>query len=90
MPKKKLQKKETPPYSIRTLKESDRKRVARGEDLYGYGEQKKRFNLSLTPTAIANITALAEEVNLSRSETIERLFRIKKHHQTLVSMIKKK
>lgn len=70
----------------RSLRESDRKRVARGQDLYGYGEQKQKINLSLTPTAIANITELAKEAGLSRSETIEQLFR--NHYKTLSQVFK--
>ena len=57
----------------RPLGKSDRKRVARGKDLYGYGEQKQKINLSITPTAITNLTEVAEQAGLSRSETIERL-----------------
>ena len=84
MPKKKPDDKVTPPYSTRTLKAGDRKRVARGEDLYGYGEKKEKCNLSLTATAKTLIADLAKEVGLSRSETIEQLFR--NHYQALVSL----
>ena len=86
MPKKKLEKKTTPPHSTRILKASDRKRVARGKDMYGYGEQKKKVNFSLTPTAIALISDLAKQLGLSRSETIEQLFR--NHSESLVTLFK--
>lgn len=69
----------------RILRQSDRKRVSRGEDMYGYGEQKKKLNLSVTPTAIAKLTEVANEVSLSRSEVIEQLFR--NHPQALISML---
>ena len=85
MSKKKRLSRITPQYSTRILKEGDRKRVARGKDLYGYGEQKQKINLSITPTAIANLTEVAEQAGLSRSETIERLFR--KPLESLVSLL---
>lgn len=84
MPKKKPSDKVIPSYSTRTLKTNDRKRVAKGEDLYGYGEKKEKCNLSLTVTAKNLMAELAKEVNLSRSEAIEQLFR--NHYKALVSL----
>ena len=40
-----------------------------------YDEVKKRVNLSLTPTAIAGLDELAAELDLSRSELVERVAR---------------
>jgi len=40
-----------------------------------YNEVKKRVNLSLTPTAIAGLDRLSEELNLSRSELVEQIGR---------------
>ncbi len=40
-----------------------------------YDEVKKRVNLSLTPTAIAGLDRLAEELDLSRSELVEQIGR---------------
>jgi len=40
-----------------------------------YDEVKKRVNLSLTPTAIAGLDKLAQELDLSRSELVERIGR---------------
>ncbi len=59
----------------RVLDEDDPKRVARGEDMYGYGEQKKRFNFTLTPTAIAILDRVAKANGLSKSEYLERWLR---------------
>ena len=87
MAKNPKNKKESLPRLDRSLKESDRKRVARGQDLYGYGEQKQKINLSITPKAIAKLTEVAEQAGLSRSETIERLFR-RKPLKSLVSLVK--
>lgn len=70
----------------RSLSSEDKKRVARGNDLYGYGEQKKKINLTLTPTAIAILTDLAKRSQLSRSETIEQLLR--NHAEVLVTLLK--
>ena len=55
----------------RVLAEADSKRVARGEDMYGYGEQKKPLNLSLTPTAIDILDRTANNNSLSKSELVE-------------------
>ena len=79
--------KKTHEPSFRILGEDNPKRVARGEDMYGYGEQKKGTTFSLTPTASNKITEVANKVGLSRSEMIEQLFR--KHCQALVSLLKK-
>lgn len=59
----------------RVLGEFDSKRVARGEDMYGYGEQKKPLNLSLTPTAIELLNFAADKQSLSKSEFVEQLIR---------------
>lgn len=40
-----------------------------------YNEVKKRVNLSLTPTAIAGLDQLSQELNLSRSELVEKIGR---------------
>ena len=40
-----------------------------------YDEVKKRVNLSLTPTAIAGLDELAQELGLSRSELVEQVGR---------------
>ena len=40
-----------------------------------HDEVKKRVNLSLTPTAIAGLDKLSQEINLSRSELVERIGR---------------
>ncbi len=40
-----------------------------------YDEVKKRVNLSLTPTAIAGLDKLSQELNLSRSELVEQIGR---------------
>ena len=56
----------------RVLKDKDAKRVSKGEDMYGYGEQKKPLNLSLTPTAIEKISKVADKQELSKSELVER------------------
>lgn len=50
-------------------------KVAKGESMYDYDEQKKNINLSLTPTAIDKLTKIARENNLSRSEYLERYLR---------------
>jgi hypothetical protein len=46
----------------------------KGEPIF-WDELKERINLSLTPTAIANLTQIAEEENLTRSEVLERILR---------------
>lgn len=50
------------------------KRV-RGVSVNPWGEVKKRFNISLTPSAIAVADELAKERGCSRSELIEELLR---------------
>ncbi len=40
-----------------------------------YDEVKKRVNLSLTPTGIAGLDKLSQELNLSRSELVEQIGR---------------
>ena len=40
-----------------------------------YDEVKKRVNLSLTPSAIAGLDKLSQELNLSRSELVEQIGR---------------
>ena len=59
----------------RVLKENDPKRVSKGEDMYGYGEQKKPCNLSLTPSAIDILERAAIADRLSKSEFIEQWLR---------------
>ena len=49
----------------------------KGEPRTGYEEQKERVNLSLTPTAILFFDAIAERLNISRSEVLERIAREK-------------
>ena len=46
----------------------------KGEAIF-WDEPKKRFNISLTPQAIKNLTKIAEQENLSRSEVLERILR---------------
>jgi hypothetical protein len=45
----------------------------KGEPIF-WDELKERINLSLTPTAIAKLTQIAEE-NITRSEALERILR---------------
>ncbi len=59
----------------RVLRENDPKRVSKGEDMYGYGEQKKPCNLSLTPSAIDILERAAIADRLSKSEFIEQWLR---------------
>ncbi|MDV2997447.1 MAG: hypothetical protein N4J56_007152 [Chroococcidiopsis sp. SAG 2025] len=40
-----------------------------------WGESKKRFNIMLTPSLVEQIDRLASEMNVTRSEYIELLFR---------------
>ena len=56
----------------RVLTETDSKRVARGKDMYGYGEQKRPLNLSLTPKAIDILNKVANRRQLSKSELVEK------------------
>ena len=67
---------------FRTLQENDPKKVARGEDMYGYGEQKQPCNLSLTSTAKKILLEAAQKNKLSQSEFIEQWLR-KEVAQTL-------
>ncbi len=46
----------------------------KGEPIF-WDELKERINLSLTPTAIAKLTQIASEENLTRSEALERILR---------------
>lgn len=50
-------------------------RAKKGDARTEYEEVKQRCNLSLTPTAIANLDAFATQLNISRSEFVERLAR---------------
>lgn len=69
----------------RALSKDDSKRVGKGKDMYGYGEQKKPLNLSLTPTAIDILDKIAKGNCLSKSELIEQWVR-----NELVKFIDKK
>ena len=60
---------------FRVLEEGEPKRVSRGEDMYGYGEQKKPLTLSMTGTAKNILSKAAKRKNLSRSEFTERWLR---------------
>ena len=40
-----------------------------------YGEVKGRYNMTLTPTAVEGLDALASSMNLSRSELVEQFGR---------------
>lgn len=51
-------------------------RAKQGEARTEYGEIKQRVNLSLTLSAIAWLNSLAERLNLSRSDLIERIVRL--------------
>jgi len=44
----------------------------KGEPIF-WDELKERINLSLTPTAIAKLTQIADQENLTRSEALERI-----------------
>ena len=74
MPRKKSLKK-SQSVSRRTLGSTDLKLVKRGEDMYGYGEQKKACNLSLTQASKNKLTELANKQKVSRSELVERWLR---------------
>lgn len=50
-------------------------RAKKGDARTEYEEVKQRCNLSLTPTAIASLNSLATQLNISRSEFVERLAR---------------
>lgn len=47
----------------------------RGESRTEYEEAKQRCNLTLTPTAIASLDTFATQLNISRSEFVERIAR---------------
>ena len=51
------------------------RRVAKGKSKYGYSEQKKPLNLTLTPTAIDLLTKAADSRSLSKSELVEQWIR---------------
>ncbi len=51
------------------------KKVSRGEDMYGYGEQKKQIGIALTDTAKKILSRASKEAGLPRSEFLERLLR---------------
>ena len=72
---KKSHKKNLEGTNHRALKKNDLKRVSRGQDMYGHGEQKEPINLSLTPTAQSILTRVAKKHELSRSEYVERYLR---------------
>ena len=40
-----------------------------------WGESKQRVNMMLTPTAVEKVDVLAQQLELTRSEVIERLIR---------------
>ena len=40
-----------------------------------WGESKQRVNIMLTPTAVEKVDAVAQEMELTRSEILERLIR---------------
>ena len=67
--------------SKRVLGENDPKRVAKGESMYGYNEQKKTLNLTLTQTAKDILKEASSKANLSRSEFIERMLREEKFEE---------
>lgn len=49
-------------------------KCVRGEPLY-YSQLKNRISLTLTPSAIARLSEIADAVGLSRSELLERYLR---------------
>ena len=51
------------------------KKCKRGEPLNPYGELKKRLSVTLTSTAIKNLSTVAEQEGLSCSELLERVLR---------------
>ncbi len=51
------------------------KKCKRGEPLNQYGELKKRLSVTLTSTAIKNLSTVAEQEGLSCSELLERVLR---------------
>lgn len=48
----------------------------RGEPRTEHEETKTRINMTLTPTAIASLDRIAAELEISRSELVERLARV--------------
>lgn len=50
-------------------------KAAKGTPRTEHGETKERCNLTLTPTAIANLDAAATQQNISRSELVEQYAR---------------
>lgn len=61
---------------MRSKQSLKKTRAKQGEARTEYGETKKRVNLSLTLSAIAWLNSLAERLNLSRSDLIERITRL--------------
>jgi hypothetical protein len=51
------------------------KKCKRGEPLNPYGELKNRLSVTLTSTAIKNLSTVAEQEGLSCSELLERVLR---------------
>jgi metal-responsive CopG/Arc/MetJ family transcriptional regulator len=47
----------------------------KGQPLSEYNELKTRITVSITPTAVNGIDAIAKSMNLSRSELLERIGR---------------
>lgn len=60
---------------FRLLAEDEPRKVRRGEDMYGYGEQKERIGIAITKTAKEILARAAEKAELPRSEFLERLLR---------------
>lgn len=73
--KKRSRTKTSKSKGFRVLEENEPKRVPRGEDMYGYGEQKKQMCIALTDTAKGILLEVSEEAGLSQSEFLERLLR---------------
>lgn len=47
----------------------------KGQPLTEYNEMKTRITVSITPTAVNGIDAIADSLNISRSELLERIGR---------------
>lgn len=47
----------------------------KGQPIGDYGEMKTRITVSVTPTAVNGIDAIAESMKISRSELLERIGR---------------
>ena len=60
---------------FRTLGGDEPRKVSRGEDMYGYGEQKKRRSFALTDTVDDFILKASRKAGLSKSEFLERWVR---------------